>query len=326
MSETSIVIRHDFDTAAQFFNAVQPTSELWHPCPLSQFIFRGHADVEWKLVPSALRQPCGKHGEQRRNELTSLQRFWHEADRQGLPVPGDNVHVRPDWIETNAPGTVGPEILRMAGRQEWAERVAQWPPRALWHALAVAQHHGIPTRLLDWTRLAGIAAYFAARGAGFALLKNSSSRDRRLAIWACHENILFTTKWIEPEQQFVHLVVVPRAGNPNLHAQHGVFTLQTPHGTEAVPSDGDPVEAHPFDQAAANAWQVCAGGDNMFTHLARIAGPPLRLLTLPWGEAGRLLELLNATGIAGSAMWPGFDGAAKAVRERTMREALRAKT
>ncbi|ELY91195.1 FRG domain-containing protein [Natrinema altunense] len=48
-------------------------------------------------------------------------------------------------------------------------------PRSVWHLLAIAQHYGLPTRLLDWSFSPLVAAYFATR---------SGDTEHDGAIWA----------------------------------------------------------------------------------------------------------------------------------------------
>jgi hypothetical protein len=313
-------IAFDFESATDFLHALLPTSEVWRPGTLAQNIFRGHANAEWPLTPTALRNSVAPNHVQRATELGSLRAFWIEADRQGLNVPGDQRDTRELWISPTAPGILGRETLRLAGRTEWANRIAAWPPRELWDALALAQHYGVPTRFLDWTRLPLIAAYFAAAGACEQLELGAKGR---LAVWACHENVLFVSQWASAKSQLVHLVSVPRGGNPNLNAQHGVFTLVTPFGTDDEPPEKAPVNTTPIDAVLADLLAHCrSASGNMFTFMAVEAGPPLRKLTLPLTEAPQLFDHLSMLGVSGASLFPGFGGAARGAKEAETRKRL----
>jgi hypothetical protein len=89
--------------------------------PAQEFWFRGHGDSSWVLVPSALRYPTVDAREQ---ALALVSEFRRSAP---LRLPREEL-----------PGSS--EDL------EW---------------LALAQHYGVPTRLLDWTENAAAALYFA---------------------------------------------------------------------------------------------------------------------------------------------------------------------
>ncbi len=96
-------------------------------------------------------------------------------------------------------------------------------PTSEWEVLALAQHHGLPTRLLDWTENALVAAFFAC----------SAHSDRDGAIFCLNTPNVLKDEAVSPFEINELKRYRPRHITKRITAQRGLFTI-FPRPTEAL--------------------------------------------------------------------------------------------
>lgn len=229
----SQIVSIDCNDVAEFLGYLADTSH-WEPyAPFvksSPWVFRGHGDSEWKLEPSAWR----KDGQRK---LEYLRRYT-DKKLSSTALQGRN----PEWAKQ-----ISMEYHAIAFFMDLANEIGlsvagvadQNPVNANfqsclrgddpvegqlnWNAsvVALAQHHGIPTRLLDWSRKPLVAAFHAA---------DSARRENitgKLCVWAANSELTGGVLETEPEREkpFNIWCSPARSENPYLHAQSGVFSF-----------------------------------------------------------------------------------------------------
>jgi hypothetical protein len=313
-----IVVLRDCQEAEEFMQLLSAQGEIrigWERQDV--LLYRGLGDDKYKLIPSALRldqKSPKKYSDQIEYEAELLSRFFTLADATGLSLPEDSQLLRK---------LIRKEVFQ---RHHFREHDFQstWPPRELWSLIGLAQHYGVPTRLLDWSRNPWVAAYFAASDAlskrGFSTsLKLDPSSDSWLSVWVFDYGKLQKTfdqvlaelfKKPMPPDLPIELITAPHAQNPNLHAQDGVFTLHLTN--ENLDSMIDPNELA-LDNIVRR--YIEENGAHLFPNSEYLNRLFYRI-RLPWRRADALMWFLEKEGVNAATIFPGYDGVVRAMREQ----------
>src|ERR1043165_1623059 len=169
---------------------------------------------------------------------------------------------------------------------EECERFSSWrysvdDPRVL----AMAQHHGLPTRLLDWSFSPYVAAYFAFSWFMFEKLEMEPAGS--VAVWVLNRNEIEKKG---PEGQ-LQIITVQDHENSRLGSQFGLFTyLKT-------------------NEASLE--------DYLISPAVNLAGALVKL-ELPRYCAREALQDLILMGIHHGTIFPGREGVAQTIKLRNL--------
>jgi hypothetical protein len=150
----------------------------------SAYLFRGHANLDWELEP-AIDRPDFSHVAETLDRETHERLAFAEFKRFALP----HLHSR---------------------------------PANDWEFLALARHHGAPTRLLDWTENPLAALFFA--------VEPISQTDGAVWSYCYHEREEPLDVQNTPDPLAVKRVMLfrPPHVHPRVWTQSGMFTVHPP--------------------------------------------------------------------------------------------------
>ncbi|RZG94404.1 FRG domain-containing protein [Acinetobacter pittii] len=178
-------------------------------------VYRGHGDSEWDLIPTFYRQPINIgflysdiHIEHEK-EKEILLKFQESCDLAGVQLPSDDERLRKKQkIQLNS-------FFGSFPHNGW-----DWFTDEFFELAVFAQHYGVPTRLLDWTKNPLVASYFAS---SYALSLNYQ-KDKKISLW-----VLNSSELTGELEEILEVLDPPKGINQHISHQQGVLTYTSTH-------------------------------------------------------------------------------------------------
>lgn len=287
----NVIKEIQFNSFSSFLKSISYGGELYNII-YPNFIFRGESSDKYRLVPTALRENninkvmqlgnCrGSDCQMKRiaAEYVILRKFYLSCDDANLYVP--NCRIRNYPIN---------DVSIFLNHDTWL-------PEDLYEIAGLAQHYGLPTRLLDWSNDIYVSLYFACLGVMKTIKTEAHINDDNIVLWALNAGKIESDKY---SGNMIPLKFIKPSyhGNPNLGAQKGLFTLWEYVTDEQRKKN---VEVTPLD--------------TFLIHNAKDSQTLLYKLMLPTKYVLNLYSMLRNLGYDASRVFPGYNGVSQLISE-----------
>jgi hypothetical protein len=238
--------------------------------------FRGQSNSNWGLMPGLFRMFADRR--QRPNAKKMRQRVWElESDLY--------------WEAT----TRSPDL--------------QDPGMSGWDVLFLMQHHGFPTRLLDWTEVLSVAAYFAiSKYDSFS----SKAGQPTPAIWVLNPYTLNDEAWGIAD------LIDPRnlgwdEGEKDYYDYRDYMTELYNHDYSDLPAAIYPAQKSYRMRAQSGRFTIHG---RMVGGLEELCPKAVRKVVIPHDAISDLNQFLEYSGVFEHVLFPDLDGMARSLRTR----------
>ena len=293
----------EYKNTEAFLRDISYGGEYYKLFAKGEFAFRGHASNEYKLIPSALRLEC-------KDKLNQIALSAENPETEFFQILKEDRILRDFYKQCDQKGLAIYNIDRIRNKilenvdNSSVMRSEPWLPKEYWPLAALAQHYGLPTRLLDWTHDIYVGLFFAVED--YLEGRTLPEGTDHIELWALNlAPLLYSSVSGLP----LKLVQPQYYGNNNLIAQKGLFTLW--QVTKTVKTENGrilidiktPINRKPLDQLLLES-RIIQGDISM---------PYLYCFRLPMDSAKEIYKHIRTLGYDASRIYPGYEGAARSL-------------